>query len=228
MLSGGAARGQSRALWSPGGTTEGLPPPRLSSRGATGSSSVLPGLPLLRGAWHHPGRGQILVLVFMLVVGSPCPTLEAAVGKGGAGVTFVGADWQVTSYPPRSLAWGLLQPPSPTGRAAVEAGGGQSIPQRLRGLGAGGSSACRSWYGNVLASRSCRGRCCRMLFTPPGTFSHLFCASLHPRLPRVSVGAPVFPRCIFRGALRALAPLPTYSKGPARWLEQKRAEVVSM
>ena len=36
------------------GTTEGLQPPCLPSRGATGLSSALPGLPSLREGWHRP------------------------------------------------------------------------------------------------------------------------------------------------------------------------------
>lgn len=56
-------------------------------------------------------------------------------------------------------------------------GWGQSISQHLHGLGAVGISACRSWYRNVLASRNCHRRHCQMLFMPPGTSSHLFCAA---------------------------------------------------
>lgn len=56
-------------------------------------------------------------------------------------------------------------------------GWGQSIPQHLCGLGVAGISACRSWYRNVLASRSCHRRCCQVLFMSPGTSSHLLCAA---------------------------------------------------
>lgn len=118
-----------------GGTNEGLPPPRLSSRGAMGSSSVLPGLPLLWGGWRHPGRGQILVLLLVLVVGSPCPAPEAAVGKGGAGVTFVGADWQFTSHtPPDRLPGVSCSPPAPWGGRLRRRAGGRASP-----------SACVGW-----------------------------------------------------------------------------------
>lgn len=81
VLSDWAAWGRSRALWSPmGGTIEGLPPLCLSSWSATGLSSVLPSLSSPWESRHHPDREQTLVQVMGMVMGSPCPTPETAVG----------------------------------------------------------------------------------------------------------------------------------------------------
>lgn len=208
-----AARGRSRALWSPGGGKLKVCHLRVSQVG------VRQGCLQRCLACPRCGRvgiiqaGQIPVQVLVLVAGSPCPTPQAAVGWGRRW----GDLWRGILAGYLSALLPVAHPRSPTaprsrGEGRWGGGGGQGAEHppapAWAGLGAAGSSARRSWYGNVLASRSCRGRRCRMLFTPPGTFSHLFCA--HPEAATRIHRCPRLPSAVsFRGpCLGCLSPPP--------------------
>lgn len=100
-------------------------------------------------------------------------------GKQGVGLTLGGENGQDSSW----LSCLLLTsgspaaPPRHLGRVngEVGVGWGRASPSTCVGWVLL-ASARRSWYRNVLASGSCRKRRCQMLFMPPGTSSHLFCA----------------------------------------------------
>lgn len=146
------------------------------SRGATGLSCSCCGRIGIQ-------MGQILVQVLVLVSGCLCPTLKAALGKRG-GIDFgrlpLGAR---TCCLPRRLQ----QPSDLTGRADGGGRQGAEQPPVPAWAGCWRQLCAQELVQNVLASRSCCKRHCWMIFTPPGTFSHLFCAPTwcctHPWVP---------------------------------------------